>query len=105
MICFEQIQAIAINGSEEMKFEEENPALKIKVSKEMIESLFSKRDKPVICTKGLEGDYECVGVIQSDRDATFSFLFVSKNNRVEGSVFKEFTPEYQHAPDVVPEAQ
>ena len=77
-----------------MTFEEENPAVKIRVTKEAITMIFSKRG-PVECIEGLEGDYRCVGVVQNSSNGIFEFLLQAENNYQEGMLFQEFSPVFR----------
>ena len=77
----------------ETEFEKANPAVRIKVTPQMVQHLFAKRDFPVICDKGLEGNYKVIGITQSRHNGAFEFLLAT-HNAPEGIVFRDFMPEY-----------
>lgn len=68
-------------------------AVKIEVSKEMVEQLFTKTNHSTQCVKGLPPGYKCIGVIQNPINAIFQFCLVNDDAN-EAQCLELFAPEY-----------
>ena len=77
-----------------MTFGEDYPAVRIPVTKEIIESIFNQSDKVIKCVDGLKGKYTCGGVIQNE-NGMFEFILFNKKTYKEGMAATLFMPTYK----------
>ena len=70
-------------------------AVRIQVTKDLIDQLFKKRLTPTICEEGLEGNYKCVGVVQNPGNGYFEFILFNKDTYIEGQAAILITPIFK----------